>query len=65
MATKEYSLLLREELVSLLLKYDEKKKYGLVWNEERVPEKVVPDCQTHLPTINQMAPMISTIKLSI
>lgn len=54
MATKDYSLLSREELVSLLLKYDEKKKYGIVWDEERVPEKVVTDCQTHLPVLTEV-----------
>jgi adenine-specific DNA-methyltransferase len=54
MATKDYSLLTREDLVSLLLKYDEKKKYGIVWDEERVPEKVVTDCQTHLPVLTEV-----------
>ena len=54
MATKDYSLLSREDLVSLLLKYDEKKKYGIVWDEERVPEKVVTDCQTHLPVLTEV-----------
>jgi adenine-specific DNA-methyltransferase len=54
MATKDYSLLSREDLVSLLLKYDEKKKYGIVWDEERVPEKVVTDCLTHLPVLTEV-----------
>lgn len=54
MANKDYSLLSREELVGLLLKYDEKKKYGIVWDEERVPEKVVTDCQTHLPVLTEV-----------
>ena len=54
MAIKDYSLLSREDLVSLLLKYDEKKKYGIVWDEERVPEKVVTDCQTHLPVLTEL-----------
>ncbi len=54
MANKDYSLLSREELVALLLKYDEKKKYGIVWDEERVPEKVVTDCQTHLPVLTEV-----------
>jgi adenine-specific DNA-methyltransferase len=54
MANKDYSLLSREELVGLLLKYDEKKKYGIVWDEERIPEKVVTDCQTHLPVLTEV-----------
>lgn len=54
MSQKDYSLLSREELVSLLLKYDEKKKYGIVWDEERIPEKVVTDCQTHLPVLAEV-----------
>ena len=44
----------REELVNLLLKYDDKKKYGIVWDEERVPEKIVTDCQTHLPVLTEV-----------
>ena len=54
MAQKDYSLLSREELVSLLMKYDDKKKYGIVWDEERIPEKVVTDCQTHLPVLTEL-----------
>lgn len=54
MAQKDYSLLSREELVNLLRKYDEKKKYGIVWDEERIPEKVVTDCQTHLPVLTEI-----------
>lgn len=30
---------------------ENKKKYGLVWDEERVPEKVVTDCQNKLPVL--------------
>ncbi len=54
MATKDYSLLSREELVSLLLKQDQKKQYGIVWDEERIPEKVVANCQTHLPVLREI-----------
>jgi len=54
MNSKDYSLLSREELINLLLKYDEKKKYGVVWDEERVPEKVVLNCQTHLPVLTEV-----------
>jgi len=54
MASKDYSLFSRETLVNLLLKHDEKKKYGIVWDEERIPEKVVSDCQTHLPVLTEI-----------
>ena len=54
MASKDYSLFSREELINLLLKYEEKKKYGIVWDEERVPEKVVSNCHTHLPVLTEI-----------
>ena len=54
MANKDYSLFSREDLINLLLKYDEKKKYGIVWDEERVPERVVSNCQTHLPVLTEI-----------
>jgi GTP cyclohydrolase FolE2 len=41
MAKKDYSDLSKEELIELVDKLESKKKYGLVWDEERVPEKVV------------------------
>lgn len=54
MANKDYSSLSKEELIELVDKLEGKKKYGLVWDEERVPEKVVLDCQQKLPVLTEV-----------
>ena len=41
----------KEQLLDVIEKLENKKKYGLVWDEERVPEKVVTDCQNKLPVL--------------
>ena len=51
MAKKDYSNLTKEQLLDVIEKLENKKKYGLVWDEERVPEKVVTDCQNKLPVL--------------
>lgn len=38
---KDYSKLSKDELIAIIEKLEKKKKYGLVWDAERVPEKVV------------------------
>lgn len=46
-----------EELIELLNKQDKelsRKKYGLVWDSEREPEKVVLDCQHKLPVLKEV-----------
>ena len=51
----DYSSKTKDELIKILKKRDktikESKKYGLVWNEERIPEKVVEDCKNNLPVL--------------
>ena len=51
----DYSTKTKEELIKLLEQKDniikENKKYGLVWNEEKIPEKVVEDCKNNLPVL--------------
>jgi adenine-specific DNA-methyltransferase len=54
MANKDYSNLSKEELIEIVDKHEGKKKYGLVWDEERVPEKVVLDCQQKLPVLTEL-----------
>jgi adenine-specific DNA-methyltransferase len=55
MTKKDYNNLSKEELVDLIDKLESKKKYGLVWDEERVPEKVVKDCQQKLPVLTEVS----------
>jgi adenine-specific DNA-methyltransferase len=54
MPKKDYSQLSKEQLIELLEKSESKKKYGLVWDEERVPEKVVADCRENLPVLTEV-----------
>lgn len=51
---KDYSKLTKEQLLEVIDKLENKKKYGLVWDEERVPEKVVTDCQHKLPVLSEV-----------
>lgn len=54
MAKKDYSNLTKDQLLEVIEKLEGKKKYGLVWDEERVPEKVVTDCQDKLPVLTEI-----------
>ncbi len=54
MAKKDYTELTKEELIELVNKLERKKKYGLVWDEEKTPEKVVVDCQKKLPILTSV-----------
>jgi adenine-specific DNA-methyltransferase len=54
---KEYNKLSKEELLKLVEKQDaelELKKYGLVWDREREPEKVVLDCENNAPILERI-----------
>lgn len=54
MAKKDYSNLTKDQLLEVIEKLEGKKKYGLVWDEERVSEKVVADCQDKLPVLTEV-----------
>lgn len=54
---KCYDNLSREELIELLNKQDKEltlKKYGIVWDPEKEPEKVVLDCENNLPVLKRV-----------
>ena len=54
MAKKNYSKLGREELLKIVDKQDKElatKKYGIVWDAEKEPEKVVQECADNLPIL--------------
>ena len=51
-----YDDLSKDELKELLKKQNKelaRKKYGLVWDSEKEPEKVVLDCQKKLPILKE------------
>jgi adenine-specific DNA-methyltransferase len=54
MAKKNYGRLSKEELVELVKKLEERKNYGLVWDEEQVPEKIVSDCRKKTPVLTEV-----------
>lgn len=50
----KYEKFSKEELLALVLKQDSElatKKYGLIWDSEREPERVVLDCAENLPVL--------------
>lgn len=51
---KDYSSLTKDELIQLIEKLESRKKYGLIWDEERVPEQVVIDCKNNLPVLSEI-----------
>ncbi len=47
----EYS---KEDLIAEITELKKRKKYGLVWDEEREPEKVVTQCKNELPVLKEV-----------
>jgi adenine-specific DNA-methyltransferase len=54
MPKTEYSSWSKEDLIKKINALEKRKKYGLVWNSEREPEKVVLDCQKELPVLKEV-----------
>ena len=53
----KYDNFSKEELIELLKKQDKelaRKKYGLVWDSEKEPERVVLDCAKNLPVLKSV-----------
>lgn len=53
----DYHSYSKEELIKIIQSQEqelESKKYGLVWDKEREPEKVVLDCASHLPILKEV-----------
>jgi adenine-specific DNA-methyltransferase len=44
----------KEDLIKRVAAVEKRKKYGLVWDEERDPEKVVLDCKDKLPILKEI-----------
>ena len=54
MASSQYDHFSKEQLLALLQNADAKKHYGLVWEEDKVPEKVVTDCLEKNPILKEV-----------
>lgn len=51
MSKKDYSDWSKEDLLRELKKIEKRKKYGIVWDAEKEPEKVVVECKDKLPVL--------------
>ncbi len=51
---KNYSELSKEDLVRIITKLESRKKYGLVWDEERTKEKFEKDSENALPVLKEI-----------
>lgn len=49
----DYSGWSKEDLIKKVKALEKRKKYGLVWDSAREPEKVVLDCQNELPVLKE------------
>ena len=50
----DYSGWSKEELIKRIHELEKRKKYGLVWDEEREPEQVVLKCKKELPVLKEV-----------
>ncbi len=51
----DYSGWSKEDLIKKVKALEKRKKYGLVWDSAREPEKVVLDCQKALPVLKEIS----------
>ena len=50
----DYSNWEKEKLVARINELEQRKRYGLVWDEEREPEEVVQQCRKYLPVLREI-----------
>lgn len=50
----DYSKYSKDNLIAEITELKKQKKYGLVWDEEREPEKVVLQCKKELPVLKEV-----------
>lgn len=54
MSSTDYQNYSKEQLLALIKTTDAKKHYGLVWEEDKVPEKVVQDCKENTAVLKEI-----------
>ena len=54
MAEKDYSQLDKPELIKIIEKLESRKKYGLIWDEEKVKEQFEKDAENALPVLKEI-----------
>jgi hypothetical protein len=50
----KYKDLSREDLLKIIEKMETRKKYGLIWDEEKVKEKFEKDAENALPILKEI-----------
>jgi len=50
----DYSSWEKEDLIKKIKALERRKKYGLVWDAAKEPEKVVLDCREELPVLKEI-----------
>lgn len=51
---KDYSQLEKEDLIKIIKKLESRKKYGLIWDEEKVKEQFEKDAEGALPVLKEV-----------
>ena len=51
---KDYSKLEKEDLLKIIEKFESRKKYGLIWDEEKVKEQFEKDAENALPVLKEV-----------
>ncbi|MFA6408339.1 MAG: site-specific DNA-methyltransferase [Candidatus Paceibacterota bacterium] len=54
MASKDYSGLDKNELIKVIEKLESRKKYGLIWDEEKVKEQFEKDAENAFPVLKEI-----------
>ena len=54
MAERDYSKLDKAELIKIVEKLESRKKYGLIWDEEKVKEQFEKDAENALPVLSEV-----------
>lgn len=54
MAGKDYSKLDKDELIKVIEKLETRKKYGLIWDEDKVKEQFEKDAENALPVLKEI-----------
>ena len=54
MPGNDYQNFSKDQLLALVQNADAKKHYGLLWEEDKIPENVVQDCENKLPTVKEI-----------
>ena len=61
---KDYSQLSKDDLIKIVEKMESRKKYGLIWDEEKVKEQFEKDAVNALPVLKEVKGKAFTYSIS-